>query len=158
MTWVRTTNLFAMAMLVASAFSAKADDGAALQAIVAKYGLASIADRIELLVAQDEARPIVEKVRGYLTFHGFKIGPTNPDILVVALRSGNQAETAHGLVMIGARAPEACRGRLIAHEATHFFLGRDYGRLSNDPEVEALANTMERLVVPEYLPNCGDSN
>jgi len=136
--------------------AAKADDGATLRALVASHGLTFMADDIDRALSDEEIRPVVERVRGYLSFHGFKIGPKDPHVLIAELHDGNQSEVAHGLVLLGARQPEACRGRLIAHEATHFFLGRDHGRLPNDPEVEALANAMERLVVPEYLPNCGD--
>lgn len=146
----------AIILSVATCAAARSDDDAALRALIATHDLAFMADDVERALSDEEVRPIVEKVRGYLTFHGFKIGPTDPSALIVDLRDGNQAEVAHGLVLIGARQPEACRGRLLAHEATHFFLGRDHGRLPNDPEVQALANAMERLVVPDYLPNCGD--
>ena len=146
---------FAFALVVATCSVATAQD-IAVQALIAKYDVAFLANDIDRALTDEEVRPIIEKVRGYLTFHGFKIGPTNPDALIVDLRDGNQSEVVHGLILIGARKPEACRSRLFAHEATHFFLGRDYGRSSKDAEVEALANAMERLVAPEYLPNCGD--
>ena len=136
--------------------AARADSDAALRALIAAHDLAFMADDIERALTDEEVRPIVAKVRGYLTFHGFEIGPTNPHALIVDLHDGNQSEVAYGLLLIGARQPEGCRSRLIAHEATHYFLSRDHGRSPKDPEVEALANVMERLVVPDYLPNCGD--
>ena len=148
--------LIAIILALTTCVAARADNDVDLRALIVTRDHAFLAGDIERVLTDEEVRPIVGKVRGYLIFHGFQIGPEDPRALIVDLRDGNQAEVAYGLVLIGARQPEACRGRLIAHEATHFFLSRDYGRSPKDPEVQALANAMERLVVPDYLPNCGD--
>lgn len=104
-------------------------------------------------VSPVEVQMVSDAVVEALRFHGFdkvQVGTPMP-VYLIALYNGHAGETDGATITINARAPEACRTRILAHELTHVLIARAYGAV---PESEALARTVEEIVSPGYMPNC----
>lgn len=122
---------------------------ATLSASAGPQVLAGTAETVSPVEVQMVSDAVVEALR----FHGFdkvQAGAPMP-VNLIALYNGHAGETDGATITINARAPDACRTRILAHELTHILIARAYGAV---PESEAIARAVEEIVSPGYMPNC----
>lgn len=109
------------------------------------------ADEIETVPAA-EVQPVADMVASWLRDKGFKATSDHlPPVVLVALYNGRSGETNGRLIRVDARAPDACRTKIVAHELLHVILFRSNGAVAGD---EALARQVEDVVDPDYKPGC----
>lgn len=99
-----------------------------------------------------QVEQIATKVRAILSLQGFEPKSPLPYPAYSTKLIGYDGLVVEGSIIVNSDAPAECLTAIIAHEYAHIVLGRDYGMQPRESEI--FARQIERIVSPDYLPNC----